>query len=350
MTGEQVLRSRPGRSPDHREAVIDATWWRWARPLAGALLLAALALVLGTGPFLAALRATDARALAIGAAIALLTTVCGAWRWRLVAHRLGTDLTLSGAVASCYRAQFLNATLPGGVLGDVGRGVQHGRADGDVGRGLRGVAWERTTGQVVLIVLAGVALVVARPFDLPRLDGPSTAVAGALLVAAIGLVAVGWGWRGHRATRWLYVVAADLRALRHGPASWAIVLLSVAAVAGHLAVFLLAARTVGVRTPVVELLPLALVVLVVSAVPLNLAGWGPREGAAAWVFAAAGLGAATGLATAVAFGAIAFVGTLPGAALLLAGRVRRRATPAPGPTPVVVGAPRLDAVGGGPRD
>ena len=88
---------------------------------------------------------------------------------------------------------------------------------------------------------------------------------------------------------------------------------------------MLAARTVGVRTPVAELLPLALSCWLVSAVPLNLAGWGPREGAAAWVFAAAGLGAATGLATAVAFGAIAFVGTLPGAALLLAGRVRRQA-------------------------
>ena len=60
------------------------------------------------------------------------------------------------------------------------------------------------------------------------------------------------------------------------------------------------------------------------------------------------LGAATGLATAVAFGAIAFVGTLPGAALLLAGRVRRQ--PPGEPAPVLVGPPRLDAVGGGSRD
>ena len=345
-----MLRSRPRGGADDREAVIDATRWRWARPLAGALLLAALAVGLGTGPFLAALRATDARALAVGALIALLTTVCGAWRWRLVARRLGTDLTFGGAVASCYRAQFLNATLPGGVLGDVGRGVQHGRVDGDVGRGLRGVAWERTTGQVVLAVLTGVALLVARPFDLPRLDGTSTAVAGLLLVAGVSVVAAAARWGGHRAARWLHVVADDLRALAHGPASLGIVLLSVAAVVGHLGVFVLAARTVGVSTPVAELLPLALVVLVVSAVPLNIAGWGPREGAAAWVFAAAGLGAATGLATAVAFGAIAFVGTLPGAALLLAGRLRRRGPGASGPAPVVVGAPRLGAVGGGPRD
>ena len=330
--------------------MIDATWWRWARPLTGALVLAALAVGLGTGPFLAALRATDARALAVGAVIALLTTVCGAWRWRLVVRRLGADLTLTGAIASCYRAQFLNATLPGGVLGDLGRGVQHGRVGGDVGRGLRGVAWERTTGQVVLAVVTVVALLVARPFDLPRLDGTSTALVVVLLVAVVAAVSVAARWRGHRAARWLHVVATDLRALLHGPAALGILALSVAAVAGHLAVFVLAARTVGVRTPVAELLPLALVVLAVSAVPLNLAGWGPREGAAAWVFAAAGLGAATGLATAVAFGAIAFVGTLPGAALLLAGRVRRQGARASAPAQVVVNPTRLDAVGGGSRD
>ena len=107
-----------------READIEAAWWRWARPLGGALVLAALVVGLGTGPFLEAVRATDLRALSAGAAIAVVTTVCAAWRWRLVARRLGVELTLGGAVAACYRAQFLNVTLPGGVLGDVGRGVQ----------------------------------------------------------------------------------------------------------------------------------------------------------------------------------------------------------------------------------
>ena len=50
----------------------------------------------------------------------------------------GSTSPSTGALAACYRAQFLNVTLPGGVLGDVGRGVRHGRGGGDVGRGLRG--------------------------------------------------------------------------------------------------------------------------------------------------------------------------------------------------------------------
>jgi hypothetical protein len=60
--------------------------------------------------------------------------------------------------------------------------------------------------------------------------------------------------------------------------------------------------------------------LVVAGVPLNLAGWGPREGMAAWAFAAAGLGAGAGVATAVAYGAIVLVANLPGAVVLVTAR------------------------------
>jgi glycosyltransferase 2 family protein len=321
----------PGSSGDHsrpgvgerREAGIGASWWRWARPLGGALVLGALVVGLGAGPFVDAVRATDVSSLAAGALIAVVTTGCAAWRWRLVAGRLGAELAPGAAVASCYRAQFLNSTLPGGVLGDVGRGVRHGRGGGDVGRGLRAVAWERTAGQVVLVGLTVVTLLVARPFDLPRPGGAAAPVLVVGLLFVVAVAAVLAPGRSRRVRAAVRVAGRDLRALASGPASVGIVLASVVVVAGHLATFVLAARTVGVRTPVTTLLPLALVVLVVSAVPLNLAGWGPREGAAAWVFGAAGLGAAPGLATAVAFGAIAFVATLPGAVLLLLDRVRR---------------------------
>ena len=46
----------------------------------------------------------------------------------------------------------------------------------------------------------------------------------------------------------------------------------------------------------------------------SIAGWGPREGVAAWAFAAAGLGAAQGVATAVVYGVMVFVASLPGCA------------------------------------
>src|SRR5205085_1541571 len=86
-------------------------------------------------------------------------TVCCAWRWRLVARRLGLDVPRGVAVAAYYRSQLLNATLPGGVAGDLHRAVRHGTAAGGLGLGLRSVGWERTVGQLVQVAVAGTVLV-----------------------------------------------------------------------------------------------------------------------------------------------------------------------------------------------
>jgi hypothetical protein len=97
--------------------------------------------------------------------------------------------------------------------------------------------------------------------------------------------------------------------------------LSVLAAAGHAAIFVVVARSADVEAPVGTLSALALVVLVAAAVPLNVAGWGPREGAAAWAFSLSGLGAGAGTTVAVAYGVVSLAATSPGAVLLV---VRRR--------------------------
>ncbi|HEX4670990.1 MAG TPA: lysylphosphatidylglycerol synthase domain-containing protein, partial [Solirubrobacteraceae bacterium] len=117
------------------------TVWSWTRLVGAALTFAVLIWRLGAGPFLDGVRTIDARALVAAAGLALLTTVCCAWRWKIVAGGLGIDLSLPAAVAAYYRSLFLNVTLPGGIVGDVHRGVSHGRDASDVGRGLRAVAW-----------------------------------------------------------------------------------------------------------------------------------------------------------------------------------------------------------------
>ena len=164
-----------------------ATMWAWGRVMAPVLVLAVLVWRLGTGPFVDGVRVVDGRALAEAAAIALLTTVCAAWRWKLVAGGLGVDLSLPAAVAAYYRSQFLNVTLPGGVVGDVHRGVSHGREARDVGLGLRAVAWERSAGQVVQCVLTLVVLLVL-PSPVTR-SMPVVAIAAIVAAMAVVLVA-----------------------------------------------------------------------------------------------------------------------------------------------------------------
>ncbi|WP_256794817.1 lysylphosphatidylglycerol synthase transmembrane domain-containing protein [Terrabacter sp. Ter38] len=300
----------------------------WLRPLAGLVILGVLVWRIGGGAFVDGLRQVDARSVAAAAAIAVVTTVCGAWRWVLVARGLGTELSLRAAVAACYRSQFLNVTLPGGVLGDVHRGVRHGRDGGDVGRGVRSVVWERSAGQVVLLGLT-LGAVLLLPSRLQPVGSPVATVV--LVAGTAALVGFGAAWRRRSdrtppepfagASRGLRIAAADVRHGLLGRHTWpGVVVVSALVVVGHVATFVLAARSAGVEAPVSDLVPLALVVLVAMALPLNVAGWGPREGVAAWVFGVAGLGVAGGVATAVVYGVMSFVAALPGAALLVVSR------------------------------
>ena len=262
---------------------------KWVNLAAAAVTLAVLVWHLGTGPFLDGLHAVDGGALVAASGLAVLTTACCAWRWKLVARGFGVDLPLGTAVAAYYRSIFLNVTLPGGVVGDVHRGIGHG---------LRAVAWERSAGQVVQVVLTvAVLLVVASPV---RPVMPLVAVALLAAAAAVALAA--------RLRR-------DVRLI--GRAWPSIALASALVVAGHAATFLIAARTAGATAPLSQMLPLVLLVLLAAALP-NVGGWGPREGVAAWAFAAAGMGASLGVATGVVYGVMVFVASLPGAAVLLA--------------------------------
>jgi len=118
----------------------------------------------GQRPFLDGARAVDGRAPAAAAAIPLVTTICAARRWKTVAEGLDVRPTLVDAVAAYYRCLFLNLTLPGGIAGDVHRGVRHGRDVRNLGHASRAVAWERAAGQVVQVLLAiSVLLVMPSP-------------------------------------------------------------------------------------------------------------------------------------------------------------------------------------------
>jgi uncharacterized membrane protein YbhN (UPF0104 family) len=208
--------------------------------------------------------------------------------------------------------------LPGGVAGDVHRGVTHGREVHDVGLSLRAVVWERTVGQVVQVVLTlSVLLVLPSPV---RSSMPFVAVAA--VAVFLGVVLVGRVRVRSGRSRWARArnaVVADVRngVLRRN-ALPAVVFASALVVIGHAATFLVAARAAGVDAPVSRLMPLALLALLAMVLP-SIAGWGPREGMTAWVFSAAGMGASRGAATAVAYGVMVLAASLPGAIVLVVG-------------------------------
>ena len=300
------------------------TTWAWLRPVAAAATLTVVVWQLGVGPFIDGIRAVDGAALAAGAVIGVLTTLCCAWRWTTVARGLSLPLSFPAAVAAYYRSVFLNLTLPGGVVGDVHRGVSHGRNVRDVGLALRAVAWERTAGQVAQAVIT-VAVLAALPSPV-RSAIPLVVVV--LVAAAIAVVLVRRARPGDGRSWWARIrrtIVGDVRDALLARRAWpAIALASVLVVLGHATTFVIAARTAGATAPLSQLVPLALLAMLAMVLP-SIAGWGPREGATAWAFAAAGLSAELGVATAVVYGVMVLVASLPGALFLVAAWVPRPA-------------------------
>ena len=317
------------------------------RLAAGVAVLWFLGWRVGAAPFVDGLRAVTWPAVVAAVTLTSLTTVCSAWRWRVVARALGAGIDLPGAAGAYYRSLFLNSVLPGGVLGDVHRAVVHGRRAGDVALGLRAVAWERLCGQVIQAVVTAVVLLTLPSPVRPALPYVLAGIAGVAGCAALVVRGAarrgrsrltraglrpegisGAGRRPERVSRAARAVAADLRHGLLAAGVWPqVTLASVLIVAGHTATFVVAARVAGCTAPLGELVALLMVVQTAAAIPLSIGGWGPREGIAAWAFAAAGLGAATGVTVATLYAVLMLAAVTPGAGLLLRDAVRRGRRP-----------------------
>ena len=305
-------------STDERAAARSRARGRaWLRTAAGAAVLLAVVWWFPAEAFTSALAALEPSVLVWALGVGAVTTVASAARWVVVARSVGLHLPWGRAVADYYAAVLLNAVLPAGVLGDVHRAVGHGRYTGDLGRGVRAVVLERVAGQVVLASSAIMVL-----FSLPAaLLGPglrAVAVSAGVLTVVLVMGAVGLRLGRKRRLRWWQTLSASAHEARAGLLERApsVVVFSIAALAGHVLLFLVASSAAGSHAPASQVVPIAILALLAMSVPVNVGGWGPREAAAAAAFGAAGLGVQTGVTVSVVYGLLALVAAAPGAVVL----------------------------------
>jgi uncharacterized membrane protein YbhN (UPF0104 family) len=304
------------------------------RLVVGAAVLIVVIARVGTGPMLHGLQSLDGRAIGAALVLGAVTTIAAVWRWRLIATRLGVELRWWTAVGMYYQSQFLNTMLPGGIAGDVHRAVALGQSPESMKRSARAVAMERTAGQAVQLALA---LIVLAWFG-AEFEGyllAALAIGLGLIVVALLVVTAA----SVRVRRALLHEARELRAgLGSVRVSVQVVIASVVVIACLVATFTIATSAVGESVPPLRMLTLALVILLGASIPLNIGGWGPREGIAGWAFALAGFGASAGVAASTLFGVLAVISVAPGAFVAVVSAVRRRrtakaATPAPASPP-----------------
>ena len=246
---------------------------------------------------------------------------CSAWRSAAIDHRrLRVALAPRGArarrgdraarraVASCYRAQFLNTVLPGGVLGDVHRGRRArsrrrgrpgGRCGPSAGSGSRGRPSRPSS-------RCSSCWCCRRPC-VPRLPW---VLAGLVVVAAAAGLAVRSARGDGRWSRLARTARDDVRLALLVRRSWPGVLVaSLVALTGHVATYVVAARAVGVQAARRRRCSRwLLVVLVAAGLPPQPGRLGPAGGhGGVGVRRCRGWAPRTGVATAVAYGAMVLV-------------------------------------------
>jgi hypothetical protein len=275
-------------------------------------LLVAVVAVVGGEPFRRALGVvtpgTTVAALGLGA----LATVGQALRWRAVVlarqqrtpaaasgpgvTAAGSRLTRGRSVGEYYRAQLLNAVLPGGLAGDLLRAHR--------AREPRRGGWVSSAAAVLVERLAGSALLLGVAAAVVAAASPAWAVglaAAALVLAVVVVRAVGRVPAGVHAAVWGWSAVA-LGAL--------VALSAVAAVA-------VPAADGDPRPDVRGTAVLAVLALLGMSLPVGVGGFGPREALAAVAAGTAGTTPGQAVAVTAGYGVLAALAAAPGLVLLL---------------------------------
>ncbi len=253
-------------------------------------------------------------------------------RWRRIAEFGGGNLNAGRAVLYTLIGSFFSQVLPSTVGGDAARIWLMARDAGAWKNAVFSVLIDRIVGLIWLAVLVLICL----PWSLVFIANPigRTAliligVAGA--VAPMGLLVLsllsGTSFARLKAIRHLADIAKTawqvLTSPRTGPA---VAVISIAVHLMTVVVLWLCARAIGSSFTFVNSLLLIPPVILISAIPVSIAGWGVRESAMIAAFTYAGLPESDGLLVSILFGASSFViGAAGGIAWIFsANRIRLR--------------------------
>lgn len=278
-------------------------------------------------------RTLDTGEAVLALAVLLLQIGLVTVRWWLVARLTDASLSLGAALRILWIGMFFNQTLPSAVGGDAIRIWLVTREGAQLGKAVNLVLCDRVFAVVVLVGLIGTTL----PIVHARIPDEATRSALSILVGAgvLGIVAfllIGERLAGllgqWRFTRPFGLLASDFRRLFVRPAAtFALVVLSGAI---HLLTVLTVLRIgLGLDMPMTfaDAVIVVPTVLLVTTLPISVAGWGVREGAMVAGFGFLGFAADGALALSVLYGLATILVALPGGVLWLVGRPREKKPP-----------------------
>jgi glycosyltransferase 2 family protein len=272
---------------------------------------AALAFILSKiplGEVLASMRLISPSAVALAVFVFVLSTALATFRWRLLFRACGTDarppfMELFRVYWICL---FYNTYLPGGVGGEIVRGLATRRAVGERGlpAALAIVLLERTLGFSGMVILVAVAFTLFPLPGIPDVMLWSGLGLGVALISIVGIV------NGPRLAQYLPKplarIAAALPSISSPPLFAVALLISVVTqisgvVAGHLVISSISAAPSFTDSMVI--LPL---VNALQYFPLTVGGTGVREAGFVVLYPMVGVSHADALAASLVLGAVQY--------------------------------------------
>lgn len=261
--------------------------------------------------------------LLLGLLFQLASTLLASWRWKLVMQRLGFGQDFVFYLRSYFKGSFFNQGLPTSIGGDALRVLDVARTGHRKRDAFYGVAADRGLGLAGLLVFNLLALQ-ANPDLLPHqvflaINGlVSLGIAG--FAVLILLHKLHWLERVPLLTVFLRI-SRCLGQVLHGVRPFAeqfslsllIHLLSL------LCIYFIG-QSVGLPFGVWTYMVIVPPVILLTLVPVSLAGWGVREGGMIGLFALIGADQTLVLSMSILYGVILIVSSLPGLYAYLTGK------------------------------
>jgi len=246
------------------------------------------------------------------AAVALFQLWLGAVRWRDVTRVCGTTLPLGQAFRYNFIGAFFNQTLPSAIGGDAVRLMLLGRSGAGWRTATYSVFIDRAIGLIALAVLVLATLPLSWQLILDEKGRYAIAFLGlAAIGAGAGFLLLGWlpfpwldSWFPTRHLRACSLVANQVIFGRASALRIAVVSITIHVLAVVI-IWLIAQSIVAAGQPG-QLLALVPPVMLITMLPISIAGWGLREATMMVAFGYAGLPQADGLTVSLLFGTMIF--------------------------------------------
>ncbi len=262
-------------------------------------------------------------ALVISFLLLLFALALSSFRWVIVSRLIGVDLKIGSASAIVFVGHFFNQLLPTSFGGDAIRGWCLWRLGTRLRQAFLSVFFDRLVGMsaLLLLVVAGLPVLALRVGSaVPILLACLIVVGGALgLLAIFNLQRFPTSVKKLRFWPLVENFSDSLRRLIGAPLpSLVAITLSLAIHASALYTTAVLSDALGAPLGMLNALLIVPTVLVISALPVSIGGWGVREAGLAGGFALLGLPPAVAVTTSVLFGAVNVAGGILGGLVFVA--------------------------------